>query len=526
MRITPSVVGHINGAVSAPDSRDLDGTRVELFAPGVDDTGGVTLRVQDGLEDETLTAGSIGELNRSTFNYYGEAPPGTYCVKVTPSVGSGLAARAYASAPDCTSGFTPVVVNATEYTTDVDITLEPRKPGDPGHPGDPGDPDDPNAVYVPLSEPRRLTDTRSSGATVDGVDAGTGRVEGGSTHEVLVAGRAGVPAGAASVVLNVTAVDAKAAGFVTVWPCGVEQPLASNVNFEAGETRPNSVIAKVGADGKVCVFASQTTDAVVDVAGYFPAADGFTPLTAPGRLTDTRASMPRSTVSTRLGRVEGGSTHEVVVAGRAGVPAGAASVVLNVTAVDATAAGFVTVWPCGVDRPLASNVNFEAGETRPNSVIAKIGAAGKVCVFASQTIDTVVDVAGYFPAADGFTPLTAPGRLTDTRIDGGTADGVDAASGRLEGGQVHEVIVAGRAGVPAGATTAVLNVTAVDAEAAGFVTVWPCGVDRPLASNVNFEGGETRPNSVIAKIGAAGKVCVFASQTIDAVVDVAGYFAN
>ena len=66
------------------------------------------------------------------------------------------------------------------------------------------------------------------------------------------------------------------------------------------------------------------------------------------------------------------------------------------TAVDAAAAGFVTVWPCGVDRPLASNVNFEAGETRPNSVIAKIGADGKVCVFASQTIDAVVDVAGYF----------------------------------------------------------------------------------------------------------------------------------
>ena len=397
LRITPRVVGHIKGTVSATDSRDLNGTRVELFAPGTTTPLAVLDVYSTDLEVESLTADSIAELNRSTFTYYGEAPPGTYCVKVTPPVGSGLAARAYASAPDCTSGFTPVVVKATEYTTGIDVTLEPRKPGDPGFPGGPGDPNNPDAVYVPLSEPRRLTDTRSSGATADGVDAGTGRVEGGSTHEVVVAGRAGVPAGVASVVLNVTAVDATAAGFVTVWPCGADRPLASNVNFEAGETRPNSVIAKVGTDGKVCVFASQTIDAVVDVAGYFPTADGFTPLTAPGRLTDTRTDHATiDGVDQGVGRVEAGATHEVVVAGRAGVPTGAASVVLNVTAVDATAAGFVTVWPCGVDRPLASNVNFEAGETRPNSVIAKVGTDGKVCVFSSQTIDAVVDVAGYF----------------------------------------------------------------------------------------------------------------------------------
>jgi len=362
---------------------------------------------------------------------------------------------------------------------------------------------------------------------VDEADAGAGRMEGGAIHEVTVAGRAGVPANAASVVLNVTAVDASAAGFATVWPCGVDRPLASNVNFAKGATRPNSVIAKVGVDGKVCVFSSQAIDAVVDVAGYFPTTDGFTPLVAPGRLTDTRdGSTTVDGFDVGAGRIEGGATHEVMVAGRAGVPANAASVVLNVTAVDSAAAGFVTVWPCGVDRPLASNVNFAAGDTRPNSVIAKVGDGGKVCVYSSQDIDAVVDVAGFFSSVDGFFPLTAPGRLTDTRAGSGTIDGADAGVGRLEGGVTHEVFVAGRAGVPTGATSAVLNVTAVDASAPGFVTVWPCGVDRPLASNVNYETGETSPNGVIAKIGADGKVCIYASQAIDAVVDVAGYFGN
>ena len=370
-----------------------------------------------------------------------------------------------------------------------------------------------------------MTDTRPGRDTIDGADAGAGRVEAAATHEVLVAGRAGVPANAASVVLNVTAVDASAAGFATVWPCGVDRPLASNVNFERGDTRPNSVIAKVGVDGKVCVFSSQAIDAVVDVAGYFPTTEGFTPLGAPGRLTDTRAgSATVDGADAGSGAISGDGVHEVKVAGRAGVPAGAASVVLNVTAVDAGGAGFATVYPCGVPRPLASNVNFVAGATVPNSVIARVGTEGKVCVYSSQKVDAVVDVAGYFPGTDGFLPLDEPRRVLDTRTGFATVDGVDAGGGAVAADAVHEVTVAGRAGVPGSAASVVLNVTAVDASAAGFATVFPCGVPRPLASNVNFVAGATVPNSVIAKVGADGKVCIYSSQKIDAVIDIAGYF--
>ena len=123
--------------------------------------------------------------------------------------------------------------------------------------------------FTPLPAPQRLLDTRPGFTTADGTGAGTGELTLGSTRELVVAGRAGVPGTAASVVLNVTAVDATAAGFVTVWPCGTPQPLASNLNFAAGQTVPNSVIAKAGTDGKVCLFSSQAINAVVDVAGYF-----------------------------------------------------------------------------------------------------------------------------------------------------------------------------------------------------------------------------------------------------------------
>ena len=72
--------------------------------------------------------------------------------------------------------------------------------------------------------------------------------------EVQVTGRGGVPADAAAVVLNVTVVQARAGGYVTVFPCGESIPNASNVNYVAGQTVPNAVVAKVGVGGKVCVF--------------------------------------------------------------------------------------------------------------------------------------------------------------------------------------------------------------------------------------------------------------------------------
>ena len=86
--------------------------------------------------------------------------------------------------------------------------------------------------------------------------------------EVVVAGRGGVPADADAVFLNVTAVAPLAAGFLTVFPCGEELPNASNVNYGPGDVVPNAVLAKVGDDGKVCVFSLAATDLVVDANGH------------------------------------------------------------------------------------------------------------------------------------------------------------------------------------------------------------------------------------------------------------------
>jgi hypothetical protein len=105
---------------------------------------------------------------------------------------------------------------------------------------------------------------------VDGLFAGAGVRPAGSVTEVVVASRGGVPASASAVVLNVTMVQTGGPGFATVFPCGSPVPDASNLNYVAGQTVANAVVAKVGADGKVCVFTFAGSNLLVDVNGYIP----------------------------------------------------------------------------------------------------------------------------------------------------------------------------------------------------------------------------------------------------------------
>ena len=97
-----------------------------------------------------------------------------------------------------------------------------------------------------------------------------------------------------------------------------------------------------------------------------------------------------------IGQRPAGSVTELVVTGRGGVDAAANAVVLNVTIVSPTGGGFATIYPCGTTQPTASNLNYTTGQTIPNAVIAKIGTAGKVCLYTNAPTQFVVDVAGYF----------------------------------------------------------------------------------------------------------------------------------
>ena len=378
----------------------------------------------------------------------------------------------------------------------------------------------PPPVLTSLS-PARVLETRVGLPTVDGQFAGVGRRSAGSVLELTVVDRAGVPADASAVMLNVTAVFPSAAGYLTVFPCGSPQPLASSVNYAPNVVVPNAVLAKVGVGGKVCIFTLADTDVLVDVNGYVPIGGSPASL-SPARLLETRVGLP--TVDGQfagVGRRSAGSVLELTVVDRAGVPADASAVMLNVTAVFPSAAGYLTVFPCGSPQPLASNVNYAPNVVVPNAVLAKVGVGGKVCIFTLAATDVLVDVSGYVPA--GATPASlSPARLLETRAGLPTADGLFQGIGRRSAGSVLELTVLGRAGVPADAAAVIVNVTAVFPSAAGYLTVFPCGSPQPLASSVNYAPNVVVPNAVLAKVGVGGKVCIFTLAATDLLVDVSG----
>jgi hypothetical protein len=194
------------------------------------------------------------------------------------------------------------------------------------------------------------------------------------------------------------------------------------------------------------------------------------------------------------------------------------AVVLNVTATQPSAGTYVTVWPSGVSRPVASNLNVRAGQTRANLVTVPVGSDGKVRLFnAAGRVHLIADVQGYYLEGAGgslFHP-DSPWRLYDSR----------KSDGALGAGK-QRCLPVSRSGYER-ASAAVLNVTVTSPSQATYLTVWPQGQKRPVASNVNVVAGQTAPNAVIAGLSGARQFCVYNnSGSVHVVVDVHGFYAG
>ncbi len=380
--------------------------------------------------------------------------------------------------------------------------------------------------------PVRLLDTRpGDNPTVDGEFQGAGRLAAGGVVELQVTGRGGIDAGAAAVALNVGLVNPSANGFITVYPCDQDRPLASNINANTGDILSNAVFTKLSADGQACIYSSVETHLYADANSVVPAGGSPTPV-LPARLIDTRTLPASATVDGLFlgsGPLAAGTEVELQVTGRGAdgeqVPADAKSVILNVGAINAQGRGFLTVYPCGADLPNASSVNFDLGRNASNSVSSQIGDDGTVCIYTSEATNLIADVNAFVPVNGSPEPVV-PARLLETRTLPGTSTIDDAfyGEGPLDAGETVTLTVADRGGVGPDPTTVTLNVAAIRAAARGFITVYPCDAadGRPLASTVNYEGGDIKANSVAAKVSADGTVCIYTSQSTDLIVDVTG----
>jgi hypothetical protein len=388
-------------------------------------------------------------------------------------------------------------------------------------------------AYHPLAL-TRIEDTRPGSGL-----AGSGQAPGpGDLLAVQVTGQGGVPnSGVAAVVVNLTVTDPTSTGYVSVFPTGVARPLVSTIDFLAGQTKANMAEVAVGLGGQISVYnAAGTTQIVVDVEGWYDAsaptsgAGLYNPL-PPQRIVDTRPGTGTPYSGQMLGP---GQALTVQVAGAGGVPSsGAEAVVLNVTAADATAPSVVSVFPTGITTPLASTLNFVAGEIVPNQDTVELGTGGDITIFnyGPGSTDVILDVAGWYTngaagASSGSTfNVLIPTRVVDTRAGSGQSYAGDtlAPAGTLI------VDLSGEAGIPSqNATAVVVNATVTNTASSGYLAMWPDGQQLPPTSELNWSGGLTTENAVIMGLGADGALD-FHNQSpgsTDLVVDLSGWFGE
>jgi hypothetical protein len=275
------------------------------------------------------------------------------------------------------------------------------------------------STFVPVS-PVRLLDTRTCTAATQpgcGASGPTGSPIGSGVSRTLpITGidwpsgstTVNVPDTATGVVLNVTVTGPTAGSFLTVYPASLSSPpTASNLNFTKGQTVPNLVSAQLGAVGTgptlgVNIFnAGGSVQVIVDLEGYFTALQNtsgarFFPLVAPRRILDTRANIgnvgPPGNAFTPVGS---NTSIPAAIVGQGGVLDGASAVVLNTTVTSPTSSSFLTVYPS--TRPIASNLNFSAGQTIANLVSAQISGTGQDNFYNSVgTVQVIADVAGWY----------------------------------------------------------------------------------------------------------------------------------
>jgi hypothetical protein len=184
-----------------------------------------------------------------------------------------------------------------------------------------------NFVAIP---PCRLVDTRNPLGSFGGpsLQPATPR------NFPVLSGSCGIPANASAYSLNVTVVPAGFLGYLTIWPAGSTQPLASTINSYLGVAVANAAIVSAGTNGALSVYATNLTDVILDVNGYFVTqCNSTTQSVALGT-----GSLPSS--STGLANTAiGVGTLQINSTGAYNVGIGSSALLNNTTGSDNTAVG-------------------------------------------------------------------------------------------------------------------------------------------------------------------------------------------
>jgi len=368
--------------------------------------------------------------------------------------------------------------------------------------------------FVPVA-PCRVADTRNATGAFGGPF-----IAGGSTRSFTIPSSAcNIPSTAAAYSLNVAVVPHGPLGYLTAYAAGQQQPDASTLNSQDGRIKSTAAIVPAGTSGAASFYASNDTDLVLDINGYFVPSSSSTGLNyyalSPCRVADTRNA------DGALGGPFLTASQErdfPVQLSSCSVPSQAQAYSINIAAVPLTGElGYLTLWPAGESQPTVASLNAPTGAVTSNAALLPAGTSGDIAMLASNNTQAIIDINGYFAPATSsglhFYAVT-PCRALDTRTVG---------TGQPFTGTLT-VMMGGFCGIPSNASAVVVNATVVPSGPLGYLTLWADGQTQPVVATLNASDGAITSNMAIVPM-ADGIIDAFASNSTHLIVDVSGYFA-
>jgi len=252
--------------------------------------------------------------------------------------------------------------------------------------------------FVPVL-PCRIADTRVGSGFSDPFGAPSLPARSTRTFPIPLSS-CGISSTAQAYSLNVTVVPPAPLGYLSIWPTGQPQPVVSTLNSLDGRVVANAAIAPAGLNGSVDVYASDSTDVILDINGYFDpditSTAAFYPDT-PCRLLDTRSGSGFTSPFGAPSLVFGETRTFPLLSSSCAIASTASAYSLNTTVVPrAEDLDYLSLWPTGQAQPFVSTLNSSDGRVVANAAIVPAGTDGGISVFVTDSTDLIIDINGYF----------------------------------------------------------------------------------------------------------------------------------
>jgi hypothetical protein len=246
-------------------------------------------------------------------------------------------------------------------------------------------------VSVPIS---RALDTRygTGGVPVAPMSAA-------GTLTFPVAGVFGVPSGVSAVVLDVTALDPTATGYLTAYDADSPDPGVASIGLRAGRMTNQTATVEVSSEGTVSLtnHSAGTSDVTASILGYYTQGSAAS-------AGDSYFGLPWSEIG-GTANIAANSSETFQISGQGGIPAGADTAVLQVNAINATASGYLDIYPAGTSDPNVSALGYYSDTFYRDLEYAPLSSSGQVTIsnHGSASVGVTIWARGYY-----MPPATSP----------------------------------------------------------------------------------------------------------------------